>query len=104
MRLWLLILVLLQLPEPTLLAEWQGDYLLVTASAGSVYLVGGNRGDSYMGSGTIVMPAYGVDINRTPINRTGLILKNASGQVIASLPIPEKPPEVYTVILPLMVR
>ena len=101
---WLLILVLLQLPEPTLIAEWQGNTLVVAASPGSIYLLGGNRGDMYMGSEAVVMPAYGVDLNRTPINRTGLVLKNASGQVIASLPIPEKPPDVYTVILPLMVR
>lgn len=103
---WLLVLVLLgnPLPEPTLLAEWQGNTLIVAASPGSIYLVGGDRGDMYMGSEAVVMPAYGVDLNRTPINRTGLVLKNASGQVVASLPIPEKPPEVYTVILPIMVR
>lgn len=100
----LLLIILGLLPEPTLLAEWQGNTLVVAASPGSIYLVGGNRGDMYMGSEAVVMPAYGVDLNRTPINRTGLVLKNASGQVVASLPIPEKPPEVYTVILPLMVR
>lgn len=101
---WLLILFLLQLPEPTLLAEWQGNTLVVIASPGSLYLTGGNRSDQYIGQELVTLKVSGVDGQYTPIGREAIELRNSNGQVTQTLAIPEKPPEVFEQRLVLIVR
>lgn len=104
---WLYVTLLLAqfLQTPTITATWQGDTLIVSADPGSLYLVGGNRQDRFIDrSGPhVTLPAYGVDANVTPLDRTALVLKNTNGQVIATLPIPLKP-DRYQVIMPIVVR
>jgi hypothetical protein len=104
MRLWLLILVLLQLPEPTIVAEWQGNTLVVIASPGSLYLVGGGYPDTYVGMEAVTLRDRNIDTHYDPTRRDALVLKNSSGQAILTLPIPDKPPEQWIVILPIVVH
>ena len=106
---WLLIFVVLQqqqpLPGPHLEATWRANTLVIIASPGSLYLVGGDREDQYIGQELVTLPAAGVDAQYTPIGRTAIELRRPDdGGVIVSLPVPDKPPPVYTVILPLIDR
>lgn len=75
---------------PAIIATWQGNVLVVDSTPGALYLVGGNRGDTWVGSGHVELPAAGVDANRTPVGRTALVLKNDNGQVIQTLAIPTR--------------
>ena len=107
----LLILILLQellqLPEPTLLAEWQGDTLVIIASPGSLYLVGGSLEEQYIGQDHVTLPAYGVSNQYTPIGRTAIELRNSDGLVVAMLPVPplpQVPDDRRRVLLPIVVR
>lgn len=100
--LWLLILLQ---GSPAIAAVWVGDSLIVSAPSGSMYLVGGNRGDAFITRAAdepVALPAYGVDANITPLGRDAIIVKNQHGDVIVTIPIPEKPPRVWVVILPII--
>lgn len=88
-----------QLPEPTLTLTWEGDTLIVAASPGSLFLVGGGRPDTYVGQELISLPAAGVDGAYTPAGRSRIELR-ANGAVVAWLPIPER----ERIILPVVVR
>lgn len=90
----LLILELLQ--QPTIDMQWVGSTLIVTASPGSLYLIGGDRHDTYIGQGLVILPTKGIDHNRNPHTRTAIILKDNNGSIIAITPIR------YTVILPII--
>lgn len=100
----LIMIGFLQLPEPTLLAEWHGNRLIVVASPGSLYLVGGGLQEQYIGQELVTLRAGNTDQQYTPIGRTAIELRNANGETIASLPVPDKPPETWIVILPIVVR
>lgn len=94
-----------QIPGPYLTATWQRNTLVIVASPGSLYLVGGNRDDQYIGQEFVTLRASGTDAQYTPIGRTAIELRRPSdGGVIVSLPVPDKPPDVFTVILPLIDR
>lgn len=91
---WLVLLLVLALPAPTLTAGWEGDHLNVTAPLGSLYLTGGGRSDQFIeryGKTAVVLPAYGVGDNYTPLDREFLEVRDTNGSVIASAPVPLKP-------------
>jgi hypothetical protein len=102
--LWIPAPLAAQLPEPTMLAEWQGNTLVVIASPGSLYLVGGDREDQYIGMEAVTLKASGVDAQYTPIGRKAIELRNNNGQVTQTLAIPEKPPDVFEQRLVLVVK
>lgn len=90
---------------PSITAHWQTrDLLIVQASPGSLYLTGGYRDDQYVGQGLVTLPTGNVSIAYAPQLREAIVLKDSSGLVIAQIAIPERPPEVFTVILPLIDR
>jgi hypothetical protein len=103
---WLLLLALLQpqIPGPHLEAHWQGHTLLVIASPGSLYLVGEAYGEQYVGMEAVTLRDRGVDARYNPTNYDYLELRNANGETVVSLPVPDKPPEVWLVILPIVAR
>jgi hypothetical protein len=84
---------------PHLEARWTGDSLVVTASEGTVYLVGGGRPDTYVGEGIIRLPASGVDAAYTPVGRAFLELRDVDGLVVVRFPIPERRWEVRLVLV-----
>lgn len=75
--------------------------LLVTASEGAVYLVGEAYGEQYAGAGVFALPAAGVDSRYAPEHYERLELRDSSGLVVVSLPIPERR---WTQTLVLVVR
>jgi len=89
-----------QEPQAFIVAHWDGDTLIVQASPGSLSLVGGGRDPQYIGREFVTLPASGVSIAYAPQLREGIILKDASDQIIASIPIP--PYLSRTVYLPLI--
>lgn len=98
-RTLLLILALLQIPGPHLEARWTGNSLVVTASEGTVYLVGELYGEQPVGAGLIRLPAAGVDARYAPEHYERLELRDSSGLVVVSLPIPERRWEVRLVLV-----
>jgi hypothetical protein len=84
---------------PHLEARWAGDALVVTASEGTVYLVGDLYGEQYVGAGLVRLPAAGVDARYAPEHYERLELRDSSGLVVVSLPIPERRWEVRLVLV-----
>lgn len=103
MRLLLLIVFLLQqIPGPHLTATWQGHTLLVIASPGSLYLVGRDYGEQYVGQELVTLRDQGIDDRHDPTNYNTIELRNQNGETIVSLPVPDKPPDQWLMILPLV--
>lgn len=88
---------------PHLEARWTNTALVVTASEGTVYLVGDLYGEQYVGAGLVRLPAAGVDARYAPEHYERLELRDSSGLVIVSVPIPERP-QTYQAVLPLIVK
>lgn len=106
MRYWIALTLITTglLQTPAITAVWQGDNLVVSATPGSLYLVGGGLADQFIdrqGATSVELPMGGVDQGFAPQLRDALVLKNTNGEVIATLPIPLKP-DRYKVILPIV--
>jgi hypothetical protein len=102
MRTLLLFLLLFQIPGPHLEAHWQGNTLLIIASPGSLYLVGEAYGEQYIGQELVTLRDRGIDARYNPTKYEAIELRNAHGETIVSLPVPDKPPEQWLMILPIV--
>lgn len=85
---------------PHLEARWAGDSLVVTASEGCLWLVGGGLPDRWVGCKPLtVLPAAGIDHKDTPVGRAFLELRDVDGLVVVRFPIPERRWEVRLVLV-----
>jgi len=99
--------------EP-LTATWRDSRVLVVswhaAEPVRLYLMGGGRNDEWIeragivASGQIELPTGGVDQAEAPQYRQWIELRNANSQTVAHLAVPERPPEQWVVILPIVVK
>lgn len=85
----------------SLTATWSGDVLVVEASPGSLYLVGGGRDPQWVGEGRVELRAAGVDAAYSPLGRTAIELWDTDGAVVARVAVPSRE---FVVILPVVVK
>jgi len=100
----MILLLLLQIPGPHLEAHWQGNTLLVIASPGSIYLVGHDYGEQYIGQELVTLRAEGTDSRYDPTKYDTIELRDQNGNTTVLLPIPDKPPDQQQAFLPLVAK